>query len=100
MFDVVKSASSHLSLKLQGGLLGQTTQAGFKDLLLGRQVLFKQSLPFRQVLLSGRVSLTPRFLPSAPLFSSHQKVVSLRKFPGRVCEHEITEVNFLFVPFF
>ena len=93
MFDVVKSASSHSSLKLQGGLLGQTTQAGFKGALVPRQVLFKQSLPFRQVLLSGRVFSDPEFLPRAPLFFSHQKAVSLWRFPGRVREPEIAEMH-------
>lgn len=36
-----KSASSHLSFKLQGKLLEQTTQAGFKEVIFLRQVLFK-----------------------------------------------------------
>lgn len=38
---MLKSASSHLSFKLQGKLLEQTTQAGFKEVIFLRQVLFK-----------------------------------------------------------
>ena len=38
---MLKSASSHVGFKLQGKLLRQTTQAGFKEVIVLRQVLFK-----------------------------------------------------------